>query len=72
MVEAQLAVDDPLDSPLLLSVERAAAKLGICRDFMYRLLAGPHPRVRSVKVGRSRRVPLRELEAYIEHLMDVA
>jgi excisionase family DNA binding protein len=53
-------------SPLLLTVEEAARKLSICRDFMYRLLATPNPQVRSVKIGRSRRVPVSELEAYIE------
>jgi excisionase family DNA binding protein len=61
------------ESPLLLTVERAAQKLGICRDFMYRLLAGPHPAMRSVKIGRSRRVPVGELEAYIaRRLSEVA
>lgn len=60
-------------SPLLLTVERAAQKLGICRDFMYRLLSGPHPAMRSVKIGRSRRVPVGELEAYIaRRLSEVA
>lgn len=65
--------EQPYTSPLLLTVEDAARKLGICRDFMYRLLAMPHPRIRSVKIGHARRVPLAELEAYIERLLtDVA
>ena len=64
--------EDPEEmSPLLLTVDRAAQKLGICRDFMYRLLA--RGEMRSVKIGRSRRVPVGELEAYIaRRLSEVA
>ena len=51
----------------LLSPEEAADVLGCGRSHIYRLIQSGE--VRSVKVGRLRRVPSSEVEAYIESLM---
>jgi excisionase family DNA binding protein len=48
---------------LLLTVPEAAAALGVSRSVFYQLiLAGE---IRSVKIGRSRRVPLVVLEEFV-------
>lgn len=52
---------------LLLTVREAAAALGVGQDKVYRLL-GRHE-LRSVLIGASRRIPVRELEAYVERLL---
>lgn len=51
----------------LLTPEEAADQLGCGRSHIYRLIAAGE--VRSVKVGRLRRVPSTEVEAYIANLM---
>ena len=51
----------------LLSPETAAEILGCGRSHMYRLIA--EGAVRSVKVGRLRRVPSSEVDAYIGRLL---
>lgn len=50
----------------LLTVNEAAAFLAVGRSRMYELLAAGV--VRSVHIGRSRRVPLGDLEDYVESL----
>ncbi|MHA3700758.1 helix-turn-helix domain-containing protein [Jatrophihabitans sp. YIM 134969] len=51
---------------LLLTVEQAADQLGVCRTTMYQLLnAG---QVRSVRIGRSRRVPRAALSSFVASL----
>jgi excisionase family DNA binding protein len=53
--------------PLLLTVKQAAELLGIGRSTVYELLdAGD---LKSVKLGFSRRIPLKVVEDYIEHLL---
>jgi excisionase family DNA binding protein len=53
--------------PLLLTVKQAAELLGIGRSTVYELLdAGD---LKSVKLGFSRRIPLKVVEEYIEHLL---
>lgn len=51
----------------LLTPEQAADLLGCGRSHMFRLIAAGE--VRSVKVGRLRRIPVGEVEQYIERLM---
>jgi len=51
---------------LLLRVEEAAARLGIARTLMYRLVLSGD--VESVHVGRLRRVPVAALEDYVQKL----
>ena len=50
-------------SRLLLSVEEAAERLGIRRTLMYALVMSGE--VRSIHVGRLRRVPSQALEAFV-------
>lgn len=53
---------------LLLTIDEAARVLSVGRDKVYWLLH--RGELRSVLVGASRRIPLRELEAYVERLLD--
>lgn len=50
--------------PLLLTVSEAAEKLKIGRASMYALVASRE--VPSITIGRSRRIPLRQLESWVE------
>lgn len=57
----------PLKAPvLLLRVEEAAASLGIARTSMYQLVSSGA--IRSVRVGRLRRIPVASLEEYVADL----
>jgi excisionase family DNA binding protein len=58
----------PQDSDkLLLTVEEAARRLSIGRSHLYEhLLRGS---LRSVRIGRSRRIAFRDLESFIEGLL---
>jgi excisionase family DNA binding protein len=51
---------------LLLTPDEAATALGIKRTFLYHLLTSGQ--LYSVKVGRTRRVPLIALQEYVAHL----
>ena len=51
---------------LLLRPEEAAEALAVGRDRIYELIGSG--RLRSVKLGRSRRIPAAELEAFVEEL----
>jgi excisionase family DNA binding protein len=51
---------------LLLTPDEAATALGIKRTFLYHLLTSGQ--LYSVKVGRTRRVPLVALQKYVAHL----
>lgn len=51
---------------LLLTVEEAADRLAIARSHLYLHLQSG--RLRSVKIGRSRRVPVADLEAFVAGL----
>jgi excisionase family DNA binding protein len=57
-----------LDEKLLLTVDEAAQRLGIGRSHAYvYVLRGE---LESVKLGRSRRVPLSALEEFVRRLRD--
>jgi excisionase family DNA binding protein len=58
----------PGDRPprLLLTVEEAVERIGICRAYMFKLIREGD--VRSVKVGRLRRVTPAALEDFVEQL----
>lgn len=58
-----LAVGSATTTRLLLRPEEAAEVLGISRSRFYVLLA--QKQIRSIKLGRSRRIPLVELERWI-------
>lgn len=58
---------DPAEvPPLLFTPERAGELLGVSRDKVYLLIQ--QRELRSVKVGRSRRISARALSEYVEHL----
>lgn len=57
------------DAKLLITVEEAARRLSIGRSHMYEQLQRGH--LRSVKIGRSRRILLRDLDAFLESLTDL-
>jgi excisionase family DNA binding protein len=61
------ASDVHADDPLLLTVEEAADRLHIGRTLMYSLVSSGA--VRSVTIGRLRRVPAECLEQYISVLL---
>jgi len=53
---------------LLVDVDAAAKALGLCRAMVYRLMnAG---KLRSVKIGKARRIPWDELEKYVQRLKE--
>lgn len=55
---------------VLLTVEEAAEALGIKRTFAWRLVGDGS--LASVKIGKHRRVPLIDLENYVEKLREEA
>ena len=57
-------------SRLAVTVEEAANLLSLSRAKLYRLLSKGE--IRGLKVGRSRRIPLRELERFVETRMEAA
>ena len=58
-----------MDDRLLVTVEAAAQRLGLSRGTVYPLvLSGDIP---SIKIGRARRIPVDELEAWIERKLDI-
>jgi excisionase family DNA binding protein len=56
------------DSRLLFTPEHAAERLDVGRTTAYALIASGE--LRSVKIGRSRRVPADALEEYVGRLVD--
>ncbi|MEZ5343564.1 MAG: helix-turn-helix domain-containing protein [Acidimicrobiales bacterium] len=54
------------DTRLLLSPEEVAAALSISRTVVFGLLRTRE--IGSVRIGRSRRIPAKEVDAYIERL----
>lgn len=55
---------------VVLTIEEAAQRLGIGRTTMYALVMNGE--IRSVTIGRLRRVPVRCLTEYVDHLLDPA
>ncbi len=53
---------------LLVSVEEAARRLGMGRSYTYQLVL--RGEIDSVKLGRSRRVPVQALEEYVGKLAE--
>ena len=54
--------------PILITVDEAAAMLSIGRTVAWELVR-TH-KIKSVKIGRTRRVPLSAIEDYIRYLME--
>lgn len=55
-------------APLLLRVTEAAEVLGLGRRKMYELLDAGE--IKSVYIGRARRIPAGELERYVDELVN--
>ena len=55
---------------LLLSPTEAGASLGVSRATIYRLLGAGS--LRAVRIGRSRRIPAAEIEAFVARCLDDA
>jgi excisionase family DNA binding protein len=55
-----------VQAKLLLSIEEAAEQLNVGRTYVYGLLT--RGEIRSVKLGKSRRIPTEEIGAYVERL----
>ncbi|MFI7543120.1 helix-turn-helix domain-containing protein [Actinoplanes sp. NPDC049599] len=55
-------------TPLVLTVEQAAQRLGIGRTLMYALIASGE--VESVPIGRLRRIPVECLTEYVNRLRE--
>jgi excisionase family DNA binding protein len=58
------------DNQLLFSPERAADKLDVGRTTVYQLMASGE--LKSIKIGRSRRIPAAALEEYVGRLVQGA
>ncbi|SCL15176.1 helix-turn-helix domain-containing protein [Micromonospora inyonensis] len=56
------------DHRLVLTIEEAAHRLGIGRTTMYALIKNGD--IRTVTIGRLRRVPVRCLDDYVSSLLD--
>jgi len=54
------------DAPLLLKPEEAATRLRIGRSMLFELLASGE--IKSVKIGRARRIPATALTEYVNRL----
>jgi len=55
-----------MSDKLLLTVPEAAERLGLGRSFTYELVQ--RGEIASLKLGRARRVPVAELERYVQRL----
>lgn len=53
---------------LLLTVREAASQLGLGRSHVYKLIMAGE--IRSILIGRSRRVPAQGLDQYIANLLE--
>ena len=65
----EMLAEGPLGRPgneLLINVEEAARRLGIGRSHIYRYIESG--RLRSVRLGRSRRISPHDLETFVEQI----
>ncbi len=67
---AATALAAPQTVKLLLTIPDAADALGMCRSVVYELLLCGA--LRSVKIGRARRIPVSVLEEFIARRLDGA
>jgi excisionase family DNA binding protein len=66
--EPDLTIDLESVPRIVLTIEQAAEQLGVGRTMMYSLVRGGQ--VRSVCIGRLRRVPVAALAEYVAALLD--
>lgn len=55
------------ESPILLTVNEAASRLGLGKTKVYELMM--RGELASVRIGAARRIPTRSLEEYVERLL---
>jgi excisionase family DNA binding protein len=67
MMQEQTAVAPP--PKLLLTVDEAAQALGLSLRFVYALVLANE--IASIKIGRSRRIPMAELQVFIDRQMQM-
>lgn len=56
--------DDGATRPLLMTPAQAAREMAISRTTLYHLLS--HKQIRSLKIGSATRIPLTEVESWIQ------
>lgn len=64
-------MDDRVDlvqRPMLVTVDQVANMLGVGRTTAWELIR--RQKIKSVKIGRTRRVPIEAIQEYIERLMN--
>lgn len=71
MTRTSVAAVEPIALPvkLLLTVDEAAAALGLGRTLLYELLG--RGMIESVKVGAARRIPVKALVMFIDQLCEL-
>lgn len=57
-----------MSEKVLLRIDEAAGLLGVGRSFLYALVQ--RGEIASVKLGRARRIPRQELDAYVRRLQE--
>ncbi len=57
----------PAETKVLLTVEEAAGRLNLGRTFVFSLIKSGQ--IASVRIGRARRIPASEIEAYAARLV---
>lgn len=60
--------EEPEPAALLVTIDEAARRLSIGRSHIYEVMR--RGRLRSVRIGRSRRILERDLDAFISQLLD--
>lgn len=63
-----LEVESRRDDKLLLTVPEAALRLNVSRTALYEMVL--RGEVRSLKLGKSRRIPVAELERFVREISD--
>jgi excisionase family DNA binding protein len=66
--QSEQPMADPIQLPVLITVEETAMLLRVCRGRIYELIR--KKLLRSVKIGNSRRVVLASVYDYIQRLSD--
>lgn len=67
MLQEQEHIPPAAPVKLLLTIDEAAASLGVCRSILYMLVLSGQ--IASIKIGRARRVPVVALERYVARQM---
>ena len=66
--QKEMEVDNRMSQEILVTIDEAAHRLNVSRSFLYPLVM--RGQIASLKLGRARRVSVRELEAYVHRLQE--